>query len=73
MSARVVLCLLILGRELWELFLSRLAAKQRKRPLPTEVADIYNAERGVFTLGYAKMNSNFRVFTSCLPEVSTSL
>ena len=54
MSARVVLCLLILGRELWELFLSRLAAKQRKRPLPTEVADIYNAERWGLYLGICK-------------------
>lgn len=45
MSARWILCILLIGGELWNRFLLRLAAKQRKKPLPEEVNDIYDAER----------------------------
>ncbi len=54
MSARWVLCICILGRELWKCFLSRLTSKQREKPLPAEVSDIYDADRWNLYLGICK-------------------
>ena len=54
MSVRLVLCICILGGELWSLFLSLLAARQRKRSLPEEVRDIYDAKSWNLYLGICR-------------------
>ncbi|MBR0387337.1 MAG: hypothetical protein IJH85_06045, partial [Clostridia bacterium] len=45
MSARILLILLLVVSFLYELMTMYIAAQQRKKPLPAEVADVYDADR----------------------------
>lgn len=51
-SARIFILLISLGRIIYDLVLAKLADDQRKKPLPEEVSDIYDADRYQTYLAY---------------------
>lgn len=52
MSARILLILLLVVSVLYELMTMYIAAQQRKKPLPAEVVDVYDADRYQKYLSY---------------------
>lgn len=74
MNARNVLCICIIAKDAWEYFLDCLMLKQRKRPLPEEVKDIYDEVHWKEHL--AITNEEMRVsiaHTACLWAVDFAL
>ena len=74
MSARILLILLLVVSFLYELMTMYIAAQQRKKPLPAEVADVYDADRYQKYLSYVADHRKAGLIVSAVNmAISTSL
>lgn len=74
MSARILLILLLVVSVLYELMTMYIAAQQRKKPLPADVADVYDADRYQKYLSYVADHRKAGVIVSAVNmAISTSL
>lgn len=74
MSARILLILLLVVSFLYELVTMYIAAQQRKKPLPAEVADVYDADRYQKYLSYVADHRKAGLIVSAVNmAISTSL
>ena len=74
MSARILLILLLVVSFLYELMTMYIAAQQRKKPLPAEVADVYDADRYQKYLSYVADHRKAGLIVSAVNmAISTAL
>lgn len=74
MTARILLIFLLVVSVLYELMTMYIAAQQRKKPLPAEVADVYDADRYQKYLSYVADHRKTGLILSAVNmAISTSL
>lgn len=74
MTARILLIFLLVVSVLYELMTMYIAAQQRKKPLPAEVADVYDADRYQKYLSYVADHRKAGLIVSAVNmAISTSL
>ena len=74
MTARILLISLLVVSVLYELMTMYIAAQQRKKPLPAEVADVYDADRYQKYLSYVADHRKAGLIVSAVNmAISTSL
>lgn len=66
-SARIFILIMSLGKLIYDIIVTKLADKQRKKPLPEEVSDVYDRERYQTYLDYVsdskKVKNKFTVIS----------
>ena len=73
MSARLLLVILMAAGIIYGLIIMYIAAQQRKKPLPPEVADVYDAERYRQYLSYVADHRKSRLVVSGVTFVTSTI